>query len=174
MMHKNTFVGCCLALAFMIAFLSCSRKAAPASSETGTSGQISIPGPPCIIYKTKADFSELVPVELNADRSGIASYPDVADIYRQGTLAYPTPLLDSFLLDNRGIGPNVAFLKLSYEEYRGLDETPAAAELWNAILEADPLLEMYRCGNRSQYKDLLQELNDLIRSDELSRCERLK
>lgn len=174
MMQKSLLVAFSLILASAALFSSCNRKSAPATGSTDSTLSVAMPGPPCIIYRTKADYSKQVPVELTADKTQIASFPDVADIYRAGSLAYPTLLLDSFWLDNRGIGPNVAFLKLTYEDYRALDGTPAVSELWDAILDPDPLVEMYQCGNRSQYQDAVTELNEIIRSGRLSECKKLK
>jgi hypothetical protein len=173
-MQRTVFKVYGLILLAMALFPSCSKKSAPASSGTGSAVQVAAPGPPCIIYKTRADFSRLIPVELSEDKTQLASFPDVADIYREGELAYPTTLNNGFLLDNRGIGPNVAFLKLTYDDYRKLDGTPPAAELMENILERDPLTEMYQCGNRSQYKDVVSELNQLISSGRLAECKKLK
>ena len=111
---------------------------------------------------------------MNAEKTRLASFPDVTDIYRNGELAYPTALMDGYLLDNRGIGPNVAFLTLTYDDYRKLGKTPSAEELMNNILERDPLTEMYQCGNRSQYTDLVTELNHLISSGKMAECKKLK
>jgi hypothetical protein len=173
-MQRTLFMAFGLSLVAMTVLTSCSRKSTPASSGESNTSQVSVPGPPCIIYKTRDNFSALVPVELTADRSRLASFPDVADIYRAGDLAYPTPLHNGYLLDNRGIGPNVAFLKYTYEDYRKFDGTPSASELFDAISETDPLLEMYQCGNRSQYNDAVSELNAMIDSGKLAGCRKLK
>ena len=95
-----------------------------------------IPGPHCIVYKTRADYSKLVPVILSADKSKIVSYPDVKDINNNGNFPYPSPLKKGYLLDNRGIGPDVAFIRLTYEEFARLKATPPAADLYrgNAVV----------------------------------------
>lgn len=173
-MQRTSVLVIGLTMFSMTFIAACSKKSAPVASGSGSGAQVAAPGPPCIIYRTKADFSKLIPVELNADKTQLSSFPDVADIYREGELAYPTPLSDGFLLDNRGIGPNVAFLRLTYEDYRKLDGTPTAAELMDNILERDPLTEMYQCGNRSQYTDLVAELNRKISSGKLAECKKLK
>ena len=98
--------------------LACSKPVDPSgSAPTLKSGQNSVPSPPCIVYKTKSDYSKNIPVILSDDQTRIVSYPDVKDVYFKGNLAYPTVLNDGFLLDNRGIGPNVAFLSVTYEQY---------------------------------------------------------
>ena len=78
----------------------------------------------CTIYKTKGDYSRYVPVELTDDKTRISSFPDVKDVYLDGKLAMPTALTGGYLLDNRGIGPNVAFLSITYEEYSRIEEDP--------------------------------------------------
>jgi hypothetical protein len=173
-MQRTLLVVTGICLAAITVLTSCSRKSvSSATGATGT-GQVTVPGPPCVVYRTRADFSTLIPVELTDDKTQLASFPDVKDIYRDGVLAYPTPLDGGYMLDNRGIGPNVAFLNLTYEDYRKLDKTPTASDLMNAIIDRDPLLELYQCGNRSQYKDVVSELNLMISSGKLAGCRKLK
>lgn len=137
---------------------------------TGTS----MPGPELIVYKTRHDYSQKIPVILNAGRNAVESYPDIHDIYYQGQLAYPTALEQGYLLDNRGINTRVAFLKITYEEYAALPATPTAAELFKMVDDKDPLLEMYSGGNRSRWTDPVAELNALIRTGSLGKLTRLK
>jgi hypothetical protein len=125
---------------------------------------------PVIIYKTKADYSKNIPVNLSDDKKFITSYPDIKDIYYAGELAYPTLLAQGYLLDNRGIGPTVAFLDYTYEQYRELGQTPAADELMKHIIDADPLLELYSCSCKRD----TGILNDMILHDRLSECKKLK
>ena len=118
-------------------------------------------GPPVVIYKTTRDYSRNVPVTLNADGTKIVSYPAVSDVR---SLPYPTPLADGYLLDNRGIGQHVAFLSYTYEEYASLPQTPTSDELFDKIIDKHPLVEIHFCGNRYQYKNLVDELNAQIRA----------
>ena len=160
-----------LPLIFLLSGLfcaSCTKHVSPQSV------QATMPGPRCIVYKTRADYSQFVPVTLSPDKSKIVSYPDVKDIYFNGQLAYPTRLIDGYLLDNRGIGPDVAFLKLTYAEYSKLAGVPLVGELFKLILDKDPLTRMYECGLRSQYKDPAEAMDQLIRSGELKHKKRLK
>jgi len=115
-----------------------------------------------------------VPVTLSADKSKIESYPDIKDIYYNGKFSVPTLLANGFLLDNRGIGLRVAFLSFTYEEYSKLSATPSATDLMSLLKDKDPLVEMYSCGQRSQYNDIKQELNVLITSGKLNNCKKLK
>lgn len=123
-----------------------------------------MPGPQAIVYKTTRDYYNNIPVIMNEAHTEIISYPSPTDIYFNGELALPTRLADGYLLDNRGIGANVAFLDYTYEEYRELDKTPDSGELVKHIIDKDPLVEAWNCGLRSQYKDEVQELNQRIKS----------
>jgi len=133
-----------------------------------------ITSPQAIIYITKSDYSKLVPIILTHDKKGIASYPDVKDVYYKGSLAYPTPLHKGYLLDNRGISEDVAFIKLTYEQYAALPGTPATEELMRLIVDKNPVTRMYACGERSKFANITDELNAKIDSDDFSGFTRLK
>lgn len=155
--------------------VSCTKKVSPqGGSSLAKEKQLTIPSGPCIIYKSKKDYTRFVPVILSSDKKNIVSYPDIRDIYYKGNLAYPTSLADGFLLDNRGIGPDAAFLNITYEAYRDLGKTPSIEELMKLILDKDPISEMFQCGYRSQYADPEKELNNIITSGNLKNCKKLK
>ena len=117
---------------------------------------------PVIIYKTNADYYNNVPVIMSDDRKDIISYPDIKDVFYNGQLAYPTRLENGYLLDNRGIGKNVAFLKYTYEEYSKLPSTPSKDELLKTIITKEqPLKELYRC-DKFPRRDV-KMLNELIK-----------
>jgi len=173
-MIKASFSLCLIFLSLTL-LQDCSRPFTPSGSASNVkSGQSTVPSPPCIIYKTRADYSKYIPVILSEDKTKIISYPDVKDVYFNGELAYPTRLNDGFFLDNRGIGPDVAFLTITYEQYSRLDITPPVTELFNSILDKDPVIVMYQCGNRIQYKEIVIELNELISSGKITSCDKLK
>ncbi|MBM3403445.1 MAG: hypothetical protein FJY10_00945 [Bacteroidetes bacterium] len=159
--------------------VSCAKKGAGTATSTNKDTQHADPGtgvasPPVIIYKTKTNYNDKVPVILSEDKRKIVSYPDIHDIYLQGANAYPVPLEDGFLLDMRGIGPGVAFTSFSYEEFVKLDQTPPAEELFKSIIDNDPLVEMYQCGNKHQYGNLPDELNAFIQKRDFTQCKKLK
>lgn len=118
--------------------------------------------PHIIIYKTKKDYSKQVPVLMNKDKNDIVSYPAPSDLKNGGEYALPTLLSKGYLLDNRGIGPNVAFLDLTYEQYSLLKEAPDKKYLMSKIIDRNPLTEMWNCGTRTETKPDLQKLNELI------------
>lgn len=130
-------------------------------------------GPRVIIYKTKADYYYNVPVTLSEDKSKIIAYPGIKDIFYKGELAYPTKLNDDFLLDNRGIDKHVAFLNYTYEQYSKLDKTPEIDVLLTNILANDPITEMYNCGSKFEYKNLVNEINEAIDQNKLSLFQKL-
>lgn len=132
-------------------------------------------GAPVMVYKTKGDFRNLVPVMLSDDGKRIVSYPDPKDIKTENGYQTPTELHKGYLLDNRGITPTVAFLKYSYEEYAALTSLPTLAEMYGAIQVKNPLTELYDCGSQTVRKNRADEINELIDKGELrSKCKTLR
>ena len=127
-------------------------------------------GPQTIIYKTTRDYKTFVPVILSKDKSEIVSYPHPKDLFYNGKFAYPTQLNEGFLLDNKGINTNVAFLNTTYEKYAKLDSVPSLNDLYEMILDKSPLIELYNCGNKYAFNNLLTDLNSLIESNVLNEC----
>ncbi len=117
---------------------------------------------PIMVYKTAADYFNKVPVRLNERKDRIVSYPAPADLYHDGALALPVRLKKGYLLDTRGISANTAFTSYTYEEYAEMDAAPSLQELYDHILEKNPFEALYNCGNKSNYKDLVKELNRKI------------
>ncbi len=118
---------------------------------------------PVIIYKTKADYSHLVPVTLNETGDKVVSYPAPSDLYSNGILAIPVQLDKGYLLDIRGVHPHTAFTSYTYENYSQLESAPSVQDLLNSIVDPDPFEELYDCGNRSQFENMEKDLNKLIR-----------
>ena len=132
-------------------------------------------GAPVMIYKTKGDFRNLVPVTLSADGKSIVSYPAPKDIKTETGFQTPTELHNGYLLDNRGITPNVAFLKYSYEEYAALSALPTLPEMYEAIKVKNPLTELYDCGSQTVRKNRADAVNELIDKGQLrTKCRVVK
>jgi len=121
-----------------------------------------MPGPKAIVYKTKADYFNKVPVFLSEDKKTITGFPHPKDLMKGSELALPTKLIKSYLLDNRGVGSNTAFLKYTYQEYSNLKTTPNPEKLYQMIIDKDPILEIYDCGLRSDFTTV-GEINQIIR-----------
>lgn len=128
-----------------------------------------------LVYRTKEDQKDHVPVMLSADRKSILSYPHPKDLQTTNGLAVPTELGNGWLLDRRGIGMNVAFLGMTYTEYAALENAPSMAELDAAITDRDPLTDLCDCGPRAAFTDPVVQIGNLIQHDSLYiRCKRLK
>ncbi len=167
---KNYFNVFTIIILLMMVIISCKTNLEQTSAKEKKQEIIivaSMPGPPAIVYKTKKDYFNLVPVILSDDKSKIVSYPAVSDIKIGGEYTYPTKLFNDYLLDNRGITKNVAFLSLTYEEYGKLEKTPAPEELFKKIIDNDPLMEIYKCGLKSDYKNIVEEINQMIQENKL-------
>lgn len=133
------------------------------------------PGPQILVYKTKKDYSNFVPVLLSEDKTEIISYPHPNDLIVGNGFPFPTTLNNHYLLDNRGINKNVAFLKFTYQEYSELKTLPTLKELFDNILDKDPLIELCDCGNKTAFSDPVKQLNSLISKDKLREiCKTIK
>lgn len=143
------------------------------SKITVESKNIDYSPPVVIIYKTKDNYDNRVPVILDETKTKIISYPAPADVYYNNALALPVKLSNGYLLDNRGITPNVAFLNITYEEYSKLKEVPSPDELIKSISEKSPLTEMYNLGNKNQYNNLISDINRIIENRQLDSFQRL-
>ena len=164
-------------LILIIAFCGCkTTKTQKESSDKQTEFTPQfVPGPQALIYKTKANYNNLVPVTLTDDKTQIVSYPDPTDIVLDNKYPTPTTLNNGYLLDNRGIGSNVAFLKLTYEEYSKLKSVPTLNELQGLIIDKDPLIELCDCGNKKAFSNPVNQINLLIDSNRLRTiCKRIK
>jgi ABC-type Fe3+-hydroxamate transport system substrate-binding protein len=139
------------------------------TQKSSPSQSVSMALPPAIVYKTVKDYSKNVAIYLSEDKKTITGYPAPTDVSIGN---YPTLLKKGYLLDNRGIGKNIAFISLTYEEYAALKKLPSIAELENMIIDRNPIKEMYFCGNRAQYSDV-SELNKLI-DNKFKGCQRVK
>src|SRR5271166_2869627 len=81
--------------------------------------------PHVLVYKTKTDYNNLVPIILSEDKTIIVSYPDPSDIKVGSVYSLPTPLHQGYLIDNRGIGKNATFINKTYLDYSKLTELPS-------------------------------------------------
>jgi len=150
-----------------------SKKEVLDPASDASSGAADIPH--VLVYRTKGDYRELVPVTLSADRSRIVAYPHPKDLKGAEGLAVPIDLGKGYLLDRRGIGLNSAFLKMSYADYAALDQAPALVDMTAMIADNDPLVELCDCGPRTAYKDVPTEVSKIVADGALAeRCKKLK
>jgi hypothetical protein len=154
---------------FLLANFSCKTNKKMAKVTTANK-QETFMNPPVIIYKTKKDYFNQVPIGLSEDKKSVVSYPDKVDVYHSGKLATPTLLANGYLLDNRGISVNSAFLKYTYEDYSQFISTPTADNLFLQIIDSDPFTEIHFCKCT---RDTV-ELNRIIREGLSTNCKKIK
>ena len=178
-MKRNNLLFKGITLIIMVSMISCSHKIQVKNSQKmeekeKTGSTVVQPSPPVIIYKTKEDYSDKVPVTLSDDKSKIINYPDARDLIRNGKLTLPIELHNGFLLDQRGIDQNVAFLSISYGTFTRAMRVYTVGQLYDLILDNDPLTEMYNCGNKNDFKNVVGDLNAKIDSGDLDGFRKLK
>jgi len=164
-MQATSYIRCFALMALVLAGFSCKGKQPMVQTKEKERHPVvgSAKLAPTLIYKTTKDYSGNVPVIMNDEKTNIVSYPDPSDIYYGGVLAKPTSLVDGYQLDNRGIGPNVAFLDYTYEAYAALKNAPDKNGLFVHLIDKQPLLELWDCGPRKDTSDEVSRLNRLIK-----------
>lgn len=153
-------------LLFIIGMISCKSSSKGLKSESNNKveniNSISAALPVVCIYKTKKDYSNLVPVIMDNNKERIVSYPHPNDLKYGNSLRLPVPLKQGYWLDNKGINKNVAFLKYTYEEYSKMKRAPSIEELNEAIIDKNPLTDFQTLGKRNEYSDVVKEVNEWI------------
>jgi hypothetical protein len=153
----------------LLLLLSCSpKKEVVGNSSEKLLEQPLISEPPVLVYKTKRNYNNLVPILMSEDGKTIISYPHPKDLIVGSGYPLPTILNSGYLIDNRGIGKNVAFLSISYEEYSKLQNVPSIEELYMMIIDKEPLLEFCNCGTKSNFTNIEKEINYLIANNKLN------
>lgn len=87
--------------------------------------------PRALVYKTNVPCPDKVAISLNSSRTAVLSYPAPSDV---SAASAPLPLADGWWLDRRGLGPNPAFIDMTYGQYAALPTAPSPAELMKMIL----------------------------------------
>ena len=128
-----------------------------------------------LVNRTKVDHRDQVPVLLSEDGKTIVSYPHPRDVGTPENLYTPVDLGDGWLLDRRGVGPNMGFLSTTYAAYSKFELAPSATELEALLVDHDPLTDLCDCGPRNGFTDPVAQLSSIILHDSLMvRCKRLK
>ena len=115
-----------------------------------------------LVYKTRADYNDKVPVALSDNGKKIASYPDPVDIRAIGDGALPVVLHKGYLLSRYGVGKHIAFLKLTLAQYAALKAAPTPEDIYKLILTRSPLTELYDCGIANDPDSVIKDLNRII------------
>lgn len=107
------------------------------------------------VYRTRADYANLVPVTLDGTRTKIVSYPAPTDL---SEAQKPVPLGDGWYWDTRGITTATVFTDYTYEQYAALPEAPSHAVLLRHIKDRFPIMELWDCGTQARTADELKAL----------------
>jgi hypothetical protein len=130
---------------------------------------------PLMVYRTRQNVYDKVPVGLSDDKQHIISYPQPKDLLLDGKLRLPTKLAKGYWLDNKGIGLNTGFLNMTYAEYAALSAAPSLADLEAGLLDRDPLLSLCDCGTRGSMEDPVKSIGEMLKADNLRQgCKVLK
>ncbi|MFC2152707.1 hypothetical protein ACFLSE_09275 [Bacteroidota bacterium] len=123
------------------------------------------------VYKTKADYSLNVCVELSSDKSWITGFPGPSDVSTE----LPVTLAEGYILDG-AMGSNSGFLSITNEEYiQNYAVSPGPDSLYKLLLDKDPFLEFYEFNDKKNvfYNESgvngvdTAFINHLIREDNL-------
>ena len=128
-----------------------------------------IVSPNIIVYKTKGNYNNLVPIRLSEDKTQIVSYPAPSDLQKDGKFSTPTELKNGYLKDNIGIGKNTVFIKLTYEEYVKLNTPLLLSEMYKLIIDKEPFTEMYECEKTENNTNNIDQLNQQISKGEINK-----
>ena len=147
----------------LLIFAACGtrKQNKPMFKDTTMSSQL----PALIIYKTKKDYSNLVPVILSSDKKQIIGYPDPIDVKNDSSYNYPTSLFNGYWIDNIGITVNTGFININLEDYSKLKEPPSIKEMTSKLVEVEPFLEIWNCGYGIELN--IPELNRIILTENL-------
>lgn len=158
-----------------IALLLCLSAGCAGRKATATAEGMAERTRPLMVYRTKQDLHDKVPVGLSEDRQHILSYPQPKDLLLDGKLRLPTKLAKNHWLDNKGVSLNTGFLRMTYAEYAALQEAPPLAEMEAMLMDRDPLESLCDCGLRGTMADPVKEINGLLKKNLLrERCKVLK
>ena len=59
------------------------------------------------------------------------------------------------------------FIKLTYKEYSKLENAPSLKELFESIVEKDPIVEMWNCGNAKAFSNKEKQIDEIISTKKL-------
>lgn len=119
---------------------------------------------PIIIYKTRGDYRNLVPITLSTDKKYVVARPAPSDLRCGDGLCTPVELADGYLLDRRGVGPTSAFVEYTYEQYFAIKGIPSQSDLLQRIVDADPFTELYRCDRSRCNPNDIKSMNAYIKA----------
>lgn len=116
-------------------------EVAPEAAPVKAAGRAAAMLPRALVYKTSIPCADNVAISLNPAGTAVQSYPAPGDV---SAASAPVELPGGWYLDRRGLGPDVAFINLTYEEYSRLKQAPAPEELMKMIIPGAEVTEMRR------------------------------
>lgn len=122
-----------------------------------------------VIYKTKKEYSNLVPIQLSEDKQTIISYPAREDLVQYGS-KNAMQLKNGYLLDLVGVSKNTVFTAFTLDEYQKM-HTPSLEDFKINIIDRDPFSEMYMCTQNYTVAELEKMIQD---SSFISLCTKVK
>lgn len=169
MNNKNLVIGLMVLIIVIIFIMFSLRGTIYPKLVTAVSGAEA----PIIVYKTSADYFDLVSGPYNSE-TGITggnrvpkSFASEGELGAEVTYRYK--LDNGYILDYGVFSINTAFIDFTYEAYDKIteedianpsrtDTTPLLAYLSAHIKDNDPFLEFYDCSEvRKQYRDLISK-----------------
>jgi len=131
---------------------------------------INKPGPcdatgPIIVYKTKQDYSNNITIQLSKDKKDVVCTPGPQDAINQR----PIHLANGYLL-KRMCGDAVT--SVTFDDFINSTHSYTSAEWLSLVIDTDPYLEKYECCECTSQDTAA--INNLIRNNQISKCENLK
>lgn len=126
-----------------------------------------------IVYKTKSNYYDKVPIKLSNDKTNIISYPDPSDLEIGKELKFPIELKDSFYLDRIGISMNTVFTNYSYDDYINLISIPSLNDFMKNIIDFEPFIEIYDFNYLYGDTNLIEKLNFCIINRDFRKAKRI-
>ncbi len=128
------------------------------------------PGPcdasgPIVVYKTKQDYSNNITIQLSKDKKKVTCYPGPQDAIHQR----PIRLANGYLLQQMC---GNAVTSVTFDDYINSTNSYTQAEWLSFVIDTDPYLEIYECC-KCTGRDTVA-INNLIKNNQLSKCETLK
>ena len=127
-----------------------------------------------VVYKTVADYHNLVSVALSSDKTKIVAYPGPSDISHE----YPTALHNGYFIGSMpGAGSlDGAFLNLDITKYSQMPEFSLTADqLYDLVLDKNPFSEIYYCPHIDNSANAIVAINNWIDSSQLAQmCSKVK
>jgi hypothetical protein len=128
------------------------------------------PGPcdasgPIVVYKTKQDYSNNITIQLSKDKRKVTCVPGPQDAIHQR----PIQLANGYFLKQMC---GDAVTSVTFDDFIKSTNSYTSEEWLSFVIDTDPYLEIYECCKCTGQDTAV--INNLIRNNQLSKCESLK